>query len=144
MSGFWGGRFERAFLMSEFLILMPDQTANKVSQPLTENMKASSNEHMSRGGAWILYPMHLSCRLLEVWAELPLCMCYIQTTFLYAGCDLNQPYSSTINWLRCRLCFSLLRTSIQCIHVAHSTSGHASKFITPPTDFVGAEANMVF
>ena len=36
-------------------------------------------------------------------------------------------YSSTMSWLRCRLMFSLLRSAIQCIKGARSSSGHATK-----------------
>ena len=45
----------------------------------------------------------------------------------------EQPYSSTLAWLRCRLTFSLLRSAIQCIRGACSSRGHASK-PPPPID----------
>ncbi len=48
----------------------------------------------------------------------------------------DQPYTSTINWLRCRLSFSLLRSSIQAIRGARSTAGKASKAIPLPIDQV--------
>ncbi|KAL5459842.1 hypothetical protein EMCRGX_G033225 [Ephydatia muelleri] len=34
-------------------------------------------------------------------------------------------YSQTMGWLHCRLSFSLLRSSIQCIRGARSNQGHA-------------------
>ena len=55
---------------------------------------------------------------------------------------LDQPYSCTINWLRCRLCFSLLRASIQCIRGACSARGHASRVPAPPLELVVAEVNV--
>ena len=50
----------------------------------------------------------------------------------------EQPYSSTLCWVRCRLSFSLLRSAIQCIRGARSACGHASK-PTPPIDLVSSE-----
>jgi len=37
----------------------------------------------------------------------------------------DSPYSSTLCWLRCRLSYSLLRSSIQAIRGARSSQGHA-------------------
>ena len=39
----------------------------------------------------------------------------------------DSPYSTTLCWLRCRLAFSLLRSSIQAIRGARSTRGHAAR-----------------
>ena len=36
----------------------------------------------------------------------------------------NQSYSQTVNWLRCRLSFSLLRSSIMCIRGSRSSANH--------------------
>ena len=40
---------------------------------------------------------------------------------------LDQPYSNTLSWMRCKLSFALLRSSIQCIRGARSRRGRASK-----------------
>ena len=39
----------------------------------------------------------------------------------------DMPYSTTLRWLRCRLCFSLLRSAIQAIRGARSSCGHAGR-----------------
>ena len=52
----------------------------------------------------------------------------------------DKPYSSTLDWLRCRLSFSLLRLSIQCIWGAHSQQGLAIKSL--PVDLVRAETGI--
>ena len=39
----------------------------------------------------------------------------------------NQPYSQTVNWLRCRLSFSLLRSAIMCIRGSRSSSKSPAK-----------------
>ena len=36
----------------------------------------------------------------------------------------DQPYSRTIQWIRCRLCFSLLRSAIMCLRGSRSTYHH--------------------
>ena len=51
----------------------------------------------------------------------------------------DQPYSQTMNWLRCRISFALLRSAIQCIRGARSSRGHA---IFSPVDLVTAEAHI--
>ena len=51
----------------------------------------------------------------------------------------NQPYNSTMAWIRCRLTFSLLRSAIQCIRGARSAGGHASREFHP-LDLISAEA----
>ena len=44
----------------------------------------------------------------------------------------DQPYSTTLHWLRCSLSFSLLRSAIQCIRGARSSRGHAMKMSPGP------------
>ena len=56
----------------------------------------------------------------------------------------DQPYSSTLAWMRCKLSFALLRSSIQCIRGARSTCGRAFKQPFHPTDLGVAESNISF
>ena len=53
----------------------------------------------------------------------------------------DHSYSLTINWLRCTLSFSLLRSAIQCVRGAPSTRGRAVTASFSPIDLVSAEAN---
>ena len=39
----------------------------------------------------------------------------------------NQPYSHVLNWLRCHLGFSLIRSAIMCLHGAKSSYHHPIK-----------------
>ena len=50
-------------------------------------------------------------------------------------------YSVTLNWLRCCLCFSLLRSAIACIHGARSSFGHFDR-TPPPMDLVRVESRL--
>ena len=52
----------------------------------------------------------------------------------------DQPYSTTLHWLRCSLSFSLFRSAIQCIRGARSSRDHAMKM--SPVDLVIAEASL--
>jgi len=54
----------------------------------------------------------------------------------------DQPYSSTMSWLRCRLLFSLLHSSIQAIRGARSSAGVAMKSAALPVDLVIRESQM--
>ena len=70
-------------------------------------------------------------------------VCYKRLASLIATKQ-DQPYSSTIAWIRCRLSFSLLRSSIQCIRGARSAIGRAARQQIPPTDLVSAEAGISY
>ena len=50
-----------------------------------------------------------------------------------------QPYSQTLNWIRCIISFILLRSSIQCISGAHSSFHHLAH---QPIDLVTAEFDL--
>jgi len=45
----------------------------------------------------------------------------------------EQPYCSTLAWMRCKLSFALLWSSMQCIRGARSAGGHAFKQSPLPT-----------
>ena len=68
-------------------------------------------------------------------------ICYKRLASLLAS-KRDQPYSSTIAWLRCRLCFCLLHSSIQCIRGARSACGRASNMSVPQLDLVVSEASI--
>ena len=53
----------------------------------------------------------------------------------------DHTYSSTLCWLRCRLVFSLLRSSIQAIRGARSSCGHAIKMPTV-VDLINSESHL--
>jgi len=140
-SGFWGGRFERAFF--DVRIFNPHAPFN--SQPLSacyrkyENIKIPAYEQRVRevehssftplvmsltgglGNAATVFYKRLASLLSSKW---------------------DLPYSSTIAWIRCSLSFSLLHCSIQCIRGACSTSGRASNQLILPIDLVSSEAKI--
>ena len=54
----------------------------------------------------------------------------------------NQPYGPTMCWLRCRLSFALLRSSIMALRGSRSSSGHFAHSV-PPIDRAISEAQLV-
>ena len=54
----------------------------------------------------------------------------------------DQPYSSTMSWLRSRITFSLLRSAIQCIRGSRSSCGHSARLPNPPMDLAVSELNL--
>ena len=122
-------------LMSEFSIHMLGRTDNITLRPHTENMNASSS-----------VPTNRECEKLSM-VPLPhglgkaASICYKRLASLLAS-KRDQPYSSTIAWLRCRPCFCLLRSSIQCIRGARSACGRASNMSVPQLDLVVSEASI--
>ena len=131
----------KPFLTSEFLIPMPHLTdkascptptsAMKTKKKRAYDQRVQEVEHATftplvfsaTGGLGIqanTFYKRLASLLAEKW---------------------DHPYSSTLCWLRCRLGFSLLRSSILSIRGARSSRGHAIR--TPmPVDLVNQESNI--
>lgn len=54
----------------------------------------------------------------------------------------NQPYSTTISWIRCCLSYSLIRSSIRCIRGHRSTCGHPVRIRQVPVDVMVSESGI--
>ena len=127
-NGVWGSSFERAFFdirVFNPLALSKRRPTINAAYRHHENIKERHYEQRVRevehssftplvfsttgglGPAAAAFYKHLASMLADKW---------------------KQPYSSTIGWLRCRLSFSLLRSSIQCIRGARSS---AHRFDSP-------------
>ncbi len=139
-NGFWGSRFERAYLdVRVFNPFAPSNQQSSISACYRshENMKKRSYEQRIREVEHATFtPLVLSATGG---------MARQATTFYKRLASLlaakhDQPYGPTVNWLRCRLSFSLLRSAIQCIRGARSSCGHAVS--TPPIDLAIAETQL--
>ena len=140
-NGLWGGRYERTFV--DVRIFNPHAPTNANQAISTcykthERIKKRAYEQrvrdiehasftplvMSATGGMAneatQFYKRLASRLAEKW---------------------DQPYSSTMAWLRCRLTFSLLRSAIQSIRGARSRIGHACR-TSSPMDLVTAESHL--
>ena len=139
VNGFWGGHFERTHL--DVRVFNPHAPSNR-------NTSISNCYRKHEAEKRRTYEQRI--REVEHSTFTPLVfsatggMAKQSTTFYKRLASLladrwEQPYSSTLGWLRCRLSFSLLRSAIQCIRGARSSRGHAVKS-TPSIDLVNNEA----
>ena len=133
-NGFWGGRFD-------VKVFNPHAPSNR--QPLSschrkhENVKKLAYEQRVQEVEHGSFTPP-SCPLLVGSAAT---ICYKRLASLLSS-KREQPYYSTMAWIRCSLSFSLLRSSIQCIRGARSAAGRASKQLIPPIDLVSTEAKI--
>ena len=134
MNGFWGGRFERTFV--DVRVFNPYAPSNRNSTISTcyrnhENQKKRAYDQRIREVEHATFtPLVLSAtgglaRQAAVF--------YKRLANLLSS-KINQPYSKTINWLRCQLSFALLCSAIQCIR-----SSHVRAIFTPQIDLASSE-----
>ena len=138
-SGFWGGRYERAFF--DVWIFNPHAASNRqpISTCYRKHEKTKKRAYEQR------------VREIEHGSFTPLVLsatggmgnaatiCYKRLASMIATKH-DQAYSSTMSWLRCSLSFSLLRSAIQSIRGSRSAGGRAAKQQLPPIDLVVSEA----
>ena len=141
VKGFWGGRQERTFL--DVRVFNPHAPSNKKLN-IKKCYKKHENEKKRVYEERIKNIEHSSFTPLVLSATGG--MAKQSTTFYKRLASLlaekwNQPYCSTLYWLRVRLSFSLLRSAIQCIRGARSSKGHAKKS-PPPIDLISSEARL--
>ena len=121
-NGLWGSRYERTYF--DVRVFNPHATSNRNTNPSTcyrKHEKAKKRSYEQR----ILEIEHSSFTPLVMSSTGGLgpaaTATYKRLATLLAA-KWNQPYSSTMSWLRCRLSFSLLRSSIQAIRGARCSS----------------------
>ncbi|XP_064392578.1 uncharacterized protein LOC135340186 [Halichondria panicea] len=136
-NGLWGGRFERTYF--DVRVFNPHAASNRQTNPYRKHEMVKKRAYESR----IQEIEHSSFTPLVMSSTGGLGPASTSTykrlaTLLAAKWD--QPYTFTMNWLRCRLSFSLLRSSIQAIRGARSTAGKASKATSLPIDLVISES----
>ena len=140
VNGFWGGRFERTFL--DVRVFNPHAPSNRHPRCYRKHELEKKRQYEQR----VREIEHASFTPLVLSATGGMAN---EATVFYkrlASClatKWDQPYSSTMSWLRCRLTFSLLRSAIQCIRGARSSCGHAAKSQTPPLDLVMTELDFI-
>ena len=142
VNGFWGGRYERSFL--DVRVFNPYAPSNR-NTSIEKCFKKHEQEKKRAYEQRILNVEHASFTPLVFSASGGLGK--EATTFYKRLASLladqwDQPYSTTMNWLRCTLSFCLLRSSIQCIRGAHSSIGRFAKAVSP-VDLVTAETKFL-
>ena len=144
MYGFWGGRFEKAFV--DVRVFNPCAQSNRRS-PLASVYRRHQEKKR-----------HYEERVREVERATftPLVMSTTggmgraATTFYKRLASMisekqNTHYTQTINWIRCKLSFALLRASIMSIRGARSSRHHAaSEAALGPIDLLRVKFNEPF
>ena len=120
MNGFWGGRFERTFV--DVRIFNPHADTNKTSSLSSAYLKHENEKRRT-------YEQRV--REVERASFVPIVLSatggmgkqasvfYKRLASLLAE-KRDTSYSATMNWLRCTITFSLLRSAVQCIRGARS------------------------
>ena len=114
-NGFWGGRFECTFF--DVQVFNPHAPSNRNSQCYRKHKLEKKRQYKQR----VREVEHASFTPLVLSATGGMAN---EDTVFYkrlASClatKRDQPYSSTLFWLQCRLTFSLLHSAIQCIRGA--------------------------
>ena len=141
-NGIWGGRYEKTYL--DVRIVNPHAPSNRNQGQIAmykkhEREKKKAYEQRVRevehstftpvvlsatggmGNEETIFYKRLASLLAEKW---------------------DTPYSTTLNWLRCPLCFSLLRSSIQAIRGARSSRGRVARY-PGAIDLIASESHLV-
>ena len=137
----WGGAYERAFF--DVRVFNPFAPSNRHS-----SMASSYRHHES------LKKRHYEQRIREVehssFTPLvfsltgglgPAATAFYKRLASQLSDEWNQSYSSTIGWLRCRISFSLLRSSIMCLRGARSCNTFNSH-LAASVDLTIADSNL--
>ena len=126
-NGFWGGTFQRTYF--DVRVFNPLAPSNNQTS-LSSCYKKHEREKRRAYGQRIQDVEHASFTPLVLSATGGMAseasVFYKRLASLLAA-KWDNSYSSTLCWLRCRLAFSLLRSSIQAIRGARSSRGHAIK-----------------
>ena len=140
VSGLWGGRRERTLM--DVRVFNPFAPSNR-NTTLDRCYTKHEREKVRAYGQRVREVEHATFVPLVMSATGGLAKqatnFYKRLASLLAD-NWEQPYSTTLYWLRCSLSFSLLRSAIQCIRGARSSRGHAMKL--SPVDLVTAEASL--
>ena len=140
--GFWGSNFERAFF--DVRVFNPFAPSNRLSSFSSTYAKHENEKKRA-------YEQRV--REVEHGSFTPLVMSSTgglgraSTSFYKRLASLiaekrDHPYSKIMAWLRCRLCFSLLRSSIRCIRGTRSAMGRPYKCGHAPIDLIAAESQL--
>ena len=141
-NGFWGGRYEKTFI--DVRVFNPYAKSNK-NISIEKCFKKHEMEKKRAYGQRILEVERATFTPIVFSASGGLgkeATTFYKRLASKLADHWDQSYSSTMNWLRCRISFCLLRSAIQCIRGARSSRGHFT-IAVPPVDLVTAEINLL-
>ena len=143
-NGFWGGHREITFFdVRVFNPLSPSNCQQSLAGTYRKHERAKIRAYEQRvreveHGSFTLLVMSLTGGCGNAAS-----VAYKRLASMLAE-KRDQPYSTTLASMRCKLSFALLRSSIQCIRGARSCSGRAFFQSVLPTDLVVVESNISY
>ena len=125
-NGFWGGRFERTFF--DVRVFNPFASSN-VQSGIPAMYKRNEREKRSKYEARICEVEHATFTPL-VWSTSggagPTCSVFMKRLASKLAEKREESYSATMAWLRCRICFALLRSAVMCLRGTRSSASATS------------------
>lgn len=140
-NGVWGGRFEKTYF--DVRVFNPHAPSNKNQVP-SACYKKHEREKKRMYEQRVREVEHASFTPLVLAATGGLgteATTFYKRLASMLSMKWDSPYSTTLCWLRCRLAFSLLRSSIQAIRGARSSHGYAVRSPNP-VDLVTTESRI--
>ena len=144
-NGFWGSHYERAYFdVRVFNPLTPSNRQQNLASTYKKHERSKIRGYEQR------------VREIEHGSFTPLVMSvtggvgktasiFYKRLVSMLAFKRDHPYSLTLAWMRCKLSYSLLRSSIQCIRGARSAGGRPqfqANSGNPPVDLVMAEVRL--
>ena len=138
-SGFWGGRFERAFF--DVRVFNPHAPSNQTNR-IASSYKRHEREKRAKYDQRVREVEHATFApfVLSVTGGIGPCASVVTKrlgSLLAEKHDI--PYSSMMGLLRCRLSFALLRSSVMCIRGSRSSRHRPRRIDLSTTDLAIAE-----
>ena len=141
-SGFWGSTFERAFFdVRVFNPFAPSNRHSSIAATYRQHERVKKRQYEQR--IWEIEHSSFTPLVFSTTGGLaPAATTFYKRLASMLAEKWNQPYSSTIGWLRCRLSFSLLRSSIMCIRGARSSAHKFQSQLEAAVDLTVADSNL--
>jgi len=122
-SGFWGGRFERAFF--DVQVFNPNAQSNATSN-ISSVYRRHERQKRAKYEQRIREVEHATfCPL--IWSTSggagPAATTFLKRLAHFISDKNDEPYSVTMGWLRCRLGFALIRSAVMCLRGSRSKKG---------------------
>ena len=140
-NGVWGGRFERTFMdVRVFNPLAPSNSQSTLAACYRKHERAKKRSYEQR----VRDTEHATFTPLVLSATGGMgreAATFYRRLASLLAVKWDQPYSSTMSWLRCRITFSLLRSAIQCLRGARSRVGHPVTSF-PAVDVIISESRL--
>ena len=141
-SGFWGSTFERAFFdVRVFNPFAPSNRHSSIAATYRQHERVKKRQYEQRIRE-IEHSSFTSLVFSTTGGLAPAATTFYKRLASMLAEKWNQPYSSTIGWLRCRLSFSLLRSSIMCIRGARSSAHKFQSQLEAAVDLTVADSNL--